>query len=74
MLQRAGLQLSGTITGRLRLDFATWIARMRTPEVQEAAIRALQAAVAEPVRRYFEVQPDGTFTVDTLVIEGHAAA
>ena len=53
---------------RLRLDFASWTARMRTPEARWIAIRMLQGVASKAVRDYFEIQDDGTFTVDTLVI------
>ena len=41
-LARAGLALNSARTWRLHLEFESWIARMRTPEVFAAAIRALQ--------------------------------
>lgn len=69
MAARAGF-LPGTVTGRrLRLDFASWVTRMRTPEAQVRAIRALQGAVSEPVRRHFAIGPDGSFDLDTMVME-----
>ncbi|MBV8660105.1 MAG: class I SAM-dependent methyltransferase, partial [Burkholderiales bacterium] len=39
LLAEAGFEVTGLDTWRLRMAFATWIARMRTPEVQVAAIR-----------------------------------
>ncbi len=50
---------------RLRLEYASWIARINTPEVLSAAIRALQLGASQDVLAHFEVQPDGTFTLDT---------
>ncbi len=41
-LSRAGFAVRATRTRRLRMDFPTWIARMRTPELNAKAIRALQ--------------------------------
>ncbi|TRX75722.1 class I SAM-dependent methyltransferase [Pseudomonas mangiferae] len=64
----AGLRCSGHGLQRLRLDFPTWIARMRTPPVMRDAILALQAAVGEEVRRYFRIEPDGTFSTDVVVL------
>jgi ubiquinone/menaquinone biosynthesis C-methylase UbiE len=58
---------------RLRLEFASWIARMRTLEVHVAAIRSLQARAAAEVRDYFQIEADGSFTVDTVLIAAHAA-
>ena len=66
---QAGFAVTAVTRRRLPLEFNTWTARMRTAPVLSAAIRALQEAVAEPVRRYFEVQPNGDFTIDQAVIE-----
>jgi len=63
-LVRAGLTPVSIAAHRVRLDFATWIERMRTPKVQADAIRALQAAMSESVTRHFEIAPDGSFTLD----------
>ncbi|SDS14128.1 Methyltransferase domain-containing protein [Halopseudomonas xinjiangensis] len=64
----AGLIASGHSMQRLRLDFASWTARMRTPELLRQAIRALQGAVGEEVRRYFEIEIDGSFSADVAVL------
>ncbi len=66
-LARAGFLTGAVHAFRLPLDFADWIARMRTPPELAAAIRAVQAAVAEPVRRHFAVTPDGGFTLDVAL-------
>ncbi|MGU3495576.1 class I SAM-dependent methyltransferase [Xanthobacteraceae bacterium A53D] len=63
--ETAGLVLEEVTTRRLRLEFASWVARMKTPEVMVSAIRALQDGASQPVRTHFEIEPDGTFTVDT---------
>jgi ubiquinone/menaquinone biosynthesis C-methylase UbiE len=67
-LGEAGLTLTSVRRQRLRLEFSSWIARMRTPEVFSRAIRALQQAQGDEVRRYFEIDEDGSFTTDVLVI------
>ena len=41
---------------------------MRTPEVLRAAILALQQAMGQEVRDYYEIQADGTFSTDVLVV------
>ena len=64
---RAGLLGGNVAAFRVRLDFATWIARMRTPPEMVAAIRALQMAAAEAVKRHFAVEPDGSFTIDVVL-------
>jgi ubiquinone/menaquinone biosynthesis C-methylase UbiE len=71
-LARAGFALKAVRSWRLRLDFASWIARMGTPEVFVQAIRALQAAAPEEVRRHFAIEADGSFTIDTMMMEASA--
>jgi len=72
-LGRAGLSLNSVQTWRLHLEFQSWIARMRTPEVFTAAIRALQKSAPGEVRDYFAIKDDGSFTIDTMMIETVAA-
>lgn len=67
VLAAAGLTIEHVERFRLRLDFATWVARMNTPEPQVTAIRMLQARAASAVKDYFEMEEDGSFTVDTAV-------
>ncbi|MES2255678.1 MAG: class I SAM-dependent methyltransferase [Pseudomonadota bacterium] len=68
-LARAGLTLKSARTWRLHLEFESWIARMRTPEVFTAAIRALQAGAPKDVRDHFAIKDDGSFTIDTMMLE-----
>ncbi len=64
----AGFKATGLTRRRLPLGYDSWIARMRTPKVFDDAIRALQAAVSDDVRRHFEVADDGSFVIDTAVV------
>lgn len=41
---------------------------MRTPQVLRAAILELQKAMGQEVRDYYEIQADGTFSTDVLVV------
>lgn len=66
-LAGAGLVVGATASYRVRLDFAVWIERMRTPKVQADAIRALQAAASESVTRHFAIETDGSFTIDVAL-------
>ena len=68
-ISAAGLRPGATSRYRVRLDFASWVARMRTPPVQVEAIRALQAAVSAEVTGYFETEPDGSFCIDVALFE-----
>lgn len=68
-LDRAGFAVVGATAARLPVEFAAWIARMATPLAQAQAVRAVQAQAGDQVRRWFSIQPDGTFELDTLMIE-----
>ena len=67
-VSEAGLHTRSTQRQRLRLEFTSWIERMRTPPVMSAAIRELQQSMGTEVRDYFEIQADGTFSTDVLVL------
>ena len=69
MLEAAGFAVTTTRSSRLRMDFAEWTARMRTPSVQCAAIRALQAQAGAEVARHFAIEADGSFMIDVILIE-----
>lgn len=68
-LARAGFVLKGARTWRLHLEFESWTQRMRTPQVLVQAIRALQAAAPQEVRAHFAMKADGSFTIDTMMLE-----
>lgn len=65
----AGFTVRGLRTWQLRMDFPVWIARMRTPDEQTRAIRALQTAASAEVRQHFAIEPDGSFMLDIMMIE-----
>jgi len=68
-LARAGL-IPGSVTPfRVRLEFAVWVQRMRTPPVQVEAIRAIQGAVSGGVARHFGIGPDGSFDLDVALFQ-----
>jgi SAM-dependent methyltransferase len=66
----AGLESEELGSFPLRLEFASWVARMRTPPVAIAAIRALLDAVPESVRAALRAEPDGTFTAPVALLRG----
>jgi SAM-dependent methyltransferase len=71
---RAGL-VPGTVRAfRIRLEFAVWIERMRTPPVRADAIRALQALASDSVTRHFAIDPDGSFSIDVALFEASKPA
>jgi ubiquinone/menaquinone biosynthesis C-methylase UbiE len=68
-LAAAGFVVGAVVLRRLRLEFASWIARMNTPPVHAAAIRSLQQTMPREVRDHFAIEEDGSFTIDTACIE-----
>lgn len=48
-----------------RIDFVTWVARMRTPPGRVAMIREVQIEAPKEVRDALGFQQDGSFTVQT---------
>ena len=58
---------------KLRLEFASWTARMNTPATHTAAIRSLQQRAAAAVTDYFAIESDGSFTVDSVLIVARKA-
>lgn len=64
----AGLRVTAGKTQRLRLEFRSWVDRMRTPDVFRAAIRQLQQVSSQEVQTYFEIASDGSFSTDVLLI------
>lgn len=71
-LARAGLMPVASHHFRLRMNFAVWIERMRTPKVQSDAIRALQQAMSETVARHFDIDAEGSFDLDIAFIRASA--
>jgi hypothetical protein len=55
------------------MDFPTWIARMQTPPDNVRAIRALQTAASREISGHFEIEADGSFMLDVMMIETRAA-
>lgn len=67
-VSEAGLFTRSSSRQRLRLEFRSWVERMRTPEAMRVAIRALQQAMGAEVREYFEIDAEGSFSTDVLVL------
>ncbi len=71
-LEQADFAVNAVHVGRLRLEFSSWIARMRTPDTQVKAILALQQGAAAETRAQFAIETDGSFTIDKLMVEVRA--
>jgi ubiquinone/menaquinone biosynthesis C-methylase UbiE len=69
MLKAAGFKTTEPVIRPVRLEFASWVARMATPEVNVRAIRALQAAMPKEGVDHFAVAEDGSFTISSLTVE-----
>jgi SAM-dependent methyltransferase len=52
----------------LPIEFSGWVERMRTHPERVAAIHALWNAAPDEVRNFFEVQQDGSFTLQKILI------
>lgn len=65
MLQSAGLQEIECAEWVTRLDFASWVERMRTPADRIAVIRSLQEGAPHEVRKGLAIEPDGSFGIRT---------
>ena len=72
-LGRSGFAVEVCRTWQLRMDFPVWIARMQTPDVNVKAIRALQIAASTETKAHFAIEPDGSFSLDMLMIEASTA-
>lgn len=64
----AGLAVARAEPFRIRLEFGSWVTRIRTGELHVAAIRSLQAGAPDEVVRRFAIEPDGSFRLDTLML------
>lgn len=71
-LGRAGFAIDALATHELPMAFASWIARMQTPEPHVAAIRSLQRAASDEVRSGLQIADDGSFMVDVALFEARA--
>ena len=74
LINEAYLLVDNLITDKLPLEFSSWVARMRTPEVLVDAIRVYQQSASTEVKTYFALQNDGSFTSDIIMVEAHKAA
>lgn len=71
-LARAGFRVRRTEKRRIRMDYRSWVGRMRTPEPHRAAIRSLQHLASAQTIKYFAIEADGSFSIDALQIEALA--
>lgn len=68
MCETAGFSVDVSPVWRIDIEFDSWVARMRTPEVAQAAIRHLWQKAPAEVRDRYRVQPDGSFALEAAMI------
>jgi ubiquinone/menaquinone biosynthesis C-methylase UbiE len=68
LFREAGFTASLRQQWPVALEFAGWTGRQRTAPERVAAIHALWNAAPDEVRSSFEVQPDGSFTLQKILI------
>jgi ubiquinone/menaquinone biosynthesis C-methylase UbiE len=68
-LARAGFQVTGAETWKLRLEFDAWVARSRTAADRVAILRSLLDNAPREVRDYLDVEANSTFHVNTVMLE-----
>jgi ubiquinone/menaquinone biosynthesis C-methylase UbiE len=74
MLQRAGFAADVAHTWEVYIDFASWVQRMLTPAPKVAMIRAILADAPQSVQQAFQLQPDGSFTMQAAILRGRPLA
>jgi SAM-dependent methyltransferase len=65
MLHGAGFELQYEASWPTRMEFASWVERMRTPPIAVQAIRGLLAGASAEVRAGLAVEDDGSFVPRT---------
>jgi ubiquinone/menaquinone biosynthesis C-methylase UbiE len=68
-LTAAGFQIVSHKTWPLRMEFETWVARMKTPADRVAVLRSLIESAPAEVREHFNVGEDGSFDIQAALIE-----
>ncbi|WDZ94771.1 methyltransferase domain-containing protein [Herbaspirillum sp. WKF16] len=69
LLRQAGFDIAADKTWKLRLEFDSWVARMRTPAGSIAAIRALWDSAPQEVKDYFELDGQYSFSIDVAMLD-----
>jgi ubiquinone/menaquinone biosynthesis C-methylase UbiE len=67
-LSRLGFAVSSLSAHRLRMEFASWIARTRAPELHAQAVRSLQQTAPPAVKAYFAIGEDGSFDLEVATL------
>lgn len=73
-LGKAGFSHTLPDQWKLPMQFDSWVARMRTPELRVQAIRSLFDSAPEEAQQYFALQPDYSFTIDAAMFDASKPA
>ncbi|EIC29137.1 MULTISPECIES: class I SAM-dependent methyltransferase [Methylomicrobium] len=68
--QEAGFALLEHSRWPVRLEFASWVATIRTPPSKVAMIREIQIEAPREVREALAIEEDGSFTIQTGLLWG----
>lgn len=68
-LRAAGFHPGPVTRRRLRLEFTSWVERMNTPKLHADAIRSLETMASADVQAHYEIEADGSFSIDTATFE-----
>lgn len=74
MLADAGFAVAEKQAWPVRLEFSSWVQRMRTPELLVQAIRTLQQGAPAPVQEALQYEAEGSFTMVTALYACRAQA
>jgi ubiquinone/menaquinone biosynthesis C-methylase UbiE len=72
-LSEVGLPIAAQKSWPLRMEFDTWVARMKTPPDRVKVLRSLLRAAPIEVREHFKVGEDCSFDIQTAMIQCQAA-
>lgn len=64
-LRKAGFEFLGYAHWPTRIEFASWVERMRTPAPKVEVLRMIQAEAPREVRDVLAIEEDGSFTMRT---------
>jgi ubiquinone/menaquinone biosynthesis C-methylase UbiE len=73
LLKQAGFSIASDKTWKLRLEFDSWVARMRTPQDNITAIKALWNSAPREVKEYFELDQACSFSIDVAMLDARKA-
>lgn len=73
-LGHAGFAVTASKARKVRLEFSSWVARTRPPNLHVEAIRSLQQTAPAEIRSYFAIAADGSFALDAMSFEADLPA